>query len=578
MKPLDPRLLRVAAPARRYVVLTTILGIITAALIVAQCLLIAHILAPVIDRTADLADVANLVGWLAAVLTARVCVNYLGERFGQHAGVSVVADLREKVVARAVSLGPRWLDRGHSAETITLVTRGLDDLQPYLTRYLPQLFLAATVTPAALLVVLWQDWVAAAIIAGTLPLVPLFMWLVGLLTQSATERRQATMRRLGAQVLDLIGGIPTLRALHRERGPVRRVQQLSDAYRRSTMGTLRIAFLSGLVLELLTTLSVALVAVAVGMRLVHGGLDLTTGLAVIMLAPEVYLPVRQIGTHFHASADGIAAASRAFEILESPAPDAAAAARISSLDVSAETSSRNAATLDAPRPRGRSAPDMGSSIINLTNVGVAIPGSPTGECAPTHLTCTLRPGTITALAGPNGAGKTTAIQVLLGLISPTVGAITVTGADGSTTDLTDIDPGHWHRSIAWLPGRAWIWPGTIAQNVAATSAPADIGAMATRTGLDQVLADRDGLSTRVGSGGVGLSVGQRQRVALTRVLLADAPVVVLDEPTAHLDDTLAQTISDTLQSLRADGKTIVVVAHRPDLLAIADQVVEVRRG
>ncbi|GAA2245664.1 hypothetical protein GCM10010401_18880 [Rarobacter faecitabidus] len=571
MKPLDPRLLKVARPARSYVALTAALGAVTAALVVAQCLLIAHILAPVVGRTANLSDQLGLIGWLAAALAARVVVAYLSERYGQHAGPAVVADLRSQVVARAASLGPRWSGQGNNSEIVTLATRGLDDLQPYLTRYLPQLFLAATVTPAALLVVLDLDWVAAAIILGTLPLVPLFMWLVGVLTQTATTRRQEAMARLGAQVLDLIAGIPTLRALHREQGPAKRVRQLSDSYRRTTMGTLRIAFLSGFVLELLTTLSVALVAVAVGLRLVHGGLDLTTGLAVIMLAPEVYLPVRQIGTHFHASADGIAAVEKVFALLDTPAPDAAAQARITA-EAGQEASSSPAPQAEPTGARQTSTNDQ-SITIALESLSVQVPGSL--DFAPADLSCELRPGTITALAGANGSGKSTAVLALLGMISPTRGTIRVNGID-----LADLDLDRWHERVTWLPQRAWLWPGTIADNVAAGTAAsaADLDRAARLTGLDDVLRQRGGYGTLVGAGGVGLSVGQRQRVGLARALQTAAPVVVMDEPTAHLDDDLSQAIASTLQQLRDDGRTILIVTHRADLLAAADHVIEVRRG
>ncbi|SNS51174.1 ATP-binding cassette, subfamily C, CydD [Micrococcales bacterium KH10] len=588
MKPLDPKLLRTAAPARRYVLLTAALGVITAALVIAQCLLIAHALAPVVDRTADLGDVTHLIGWLAVVLFARVVVSWCQERFGQRAGVEIVADLRAKVVDRAVRLGPRWLDRGHRTDVVTLATRGLDDLQPYLTRYLPQLLLAVTVTPGALMVVLGLDWVAAVIIAGTLPLIPLFMWLVGLVTQEATERRQRAMSRLGSQVLDLVAGIPTLRALRREHGPTQRVRDLSNAYRRSTMGTLRIAFLSGMVLELLTTLSVAIVAVAVGLRLVHGGLDLTTGLAVIMLAPEVYLPVRQIGTQFHASADGIAASAKAFEILETIPEDAAAARRISDNQPSGGRGNRAGRSRHSENSGPRSqvpplmpSPDLTSATIVLDKVSVAVPG--TARYAPHELSVRIEPGTVTVLAGANGAGKSTAVNAILGIISPTAGQIAVcpSETDAPPVDLADIDMATWQSQIAWLPQRPWMRPGTIAENVGFDPDeldPARAEEAAALTGLDEVLTSRQGWNTSIGTGGTGLSVGQRQRVALTRLLLTDKPLVIVDEPTAHLDEGLAEVVVATLTQLRDQGRTVIAITHRDDVTPLADTVVEVCDG
>jgi len=311
VKPLDPRLLRHARAARRWIALSVVLGALTAGLVIAQALLLARVLAPAVAGTATVRDVRTPLVALAAVMLARVAVTWLNERWAHRAAGAVIAELRARVVDHATALGPRWLAGGAGAPLTTLVTRGLDALEPYFVRYLPQLVLAATVTPAVLAVVLGLDWIAAVTIAVTLPLVPIFMVLVGRLTQDASRRRLATMERLGAQMLDLVAGLPTLRALGRERGPIARVRELGESHRVATMTTLRIAFLSGMVLELITTLSVALVAVGIGLRLVSGDLDLQTGLAVLVLAPEVYLPLRQVGAHFHASTDGIAAAARA---------------------------------------------------------------------------------------------------------------------------------------------------------------------------------------------------------------------------------------------------------------------------
>ncbi len=491
--------------------LTAALGALTAALIVVQALVLAHVVAPVVGHQAGLAESRRLLGWLAVIFAARIVLTWAQERFGQRAGVDLVADLRSQVVARSVALGPRWLAEGRGPEVVTLATRGLDDLQPYVTRYLPQLLLAATVTPASLLVVLRLDWLAALIITVTLPLVPLFMILVGRLTQGRTERRLAVMGRLGSQVLDLLAGIPTLRALHREHGPERRVRELGEAYRRSTMGTLRVAFLSGFVLELLTTLSVAMVAVAVGLRLVSGDLDLTTGLAVLILAPEVYQPIRQIGTHFHASADGIAAANSAFEVLDVPLPS-------------------------VPRTP---APVMTGGSVRVTGLSVAAPGR--RVTAPSDLSVDLRSGEVTALVGPNGSGKTTAVMALLGLVTPDAGSIELIAAPAAGVErhplptaipLHAVDPATWWSQVTWLPQRPWLAPGTIASNVGLEPgeliSPGIVRA-AQLTGLDDVVASQpQGWHTAVGQGGVGLSVGQRQRVALTRALVAPGALVVLD--------------------------------------------------
>lgn len=549
MRPLDPRLLRRARSARTYVLLTAGLGGLTAALVIAQALLLAGVLAPLVTRTAGWRDVAVTAGWLAAAIVARAAVTGAQERFAHRAATRTVAELRAQVVEAAVGLGPRWL--ASNPGTTTLATRGLDALEPYFVRYLPQLLLAATVTPAALAVVLGLDWIAAATIAVTLPLVPLFMVLIGRLTQGYADRRLVAMTRLGHQVLDLLAGLPTLRALGREHGPQERVAELGDAHRRATMGTLRVAFLSGMVLELLTTLSVALVAVGVGFRLVFGELDLLTGLAVLVLAPEVYLPLRQVGAHFHASADGVAAAERAFAVLEEPVPAAGSLA----------------------------APDLTRATVRLRGVSVAAPDRSTD--APAGLDLELAPGEVVALAGPNGAGKSTAVAVLLGLLAPDAGTVElVEPADGErTTALADLDLDTLWAQVAWVPQRPVIEPSTVREAVERGHPVTDaaLAEAAAATGLADVVAGLpDGWHSRVGQGGAGLSLGQRQRLALTRALLAPAQLVVLDEPTAHLDADGETVVHAVVEALRARGRTVLVVAHRPALLRLADRVVEVR--
>ncbi len=544
MKPLDPRLLRHARTARGYLALTVGLGLLTAGLVVAQALLLANAVGRAVQHGATLDEVAPTVGGLAAVVVARAAVVAVQERFAHRAATRAVAELRSGVVGQAAALGPRWLASGRGPEVVTLATRGLDALEPYFVRYLPQLVLSATVTPATILVVLGLDWVSAVIVAGTLPLVPLFMWLIGTMTAGRSERGLAAMSRLGSQVLDLLAGLPTLRAFGRESGPAARVRALGDAHRRATMGTLRIAFLSGMVLELLTTLSVALVAVSIGVRLVSGGLDLVTGLAVLVLAPEVYWPLRQVGAQFHASTDGVAAAEAAFAVIETPAP----------------------AVGTAP------APDLRAAGVRLRGVTVRSSGGET----PHLLDLTVTPGRVTALVGPSGAGKSTAVEVLLGLLRPDEGAAELVTPGAAPVPVGDVDPATYWSQVAWLPQRPVLEPGTVRELVGGTC-DEDRAAAAARTGLDAVVAGLPaGWDTRLGTGGTGLSVGQRQRVALTRALLSPAPLVVLDEPTAHLDAAGEAVVLEAVEAMRAAGRAVLLVAHRPSLVATADAVVAVQ--
>ena len=578
MKPLDPRLMRYARSARRYIITTAATGALTAMLVVAQAFLIARAIAPVITSGGALDGALALIGGIAVVVAARALIVRAQEALAHRAATRTIIELRRRVLVHAAALGPRW-QASHGADTATLLTRGLDDLEPYFVRYLPQLLLAATVTPATGLVMLTQDWASTVAVAIAIPLIPIFMILIGRLTQAHSEARLEAMERLGSQVLDLIAGLPTLKALGREAGPAKRVRALGDAYNATTMSTLRVAFLSGAVLEFITTLSVAIIAVEVGFRLLYGDLDLATGLLVIMIAPEVFNPLRQVGFQFHASANGVAAANAVFEILDSPIPE-----------------------------RGTvPAPSLATATIRIEDLSVAARGA----WAPHRLSAVIRPGRLVALTGDSGAGKTTTSQVLLGLLpadrgrvlieeegasrspgSPAgpTGAQAVRAAQGprAPIDLALIDPASWWEQISWVPQRPAILPGTLLAHVLGEDEAARLAASGTpipdaarraaaSAGLDEVIASLDrGWMTRIGQGGVGLSIGQRQRLALTRALLAPTPLVVLDEPTAHLDAASEAHVLRAVEALRADGRTIVVIAHRQALISIADDVIEVR--
>ncbi|MFD7024321.1 thiol reductant ABC exporter subunit CydD [Promicromonospora sukumoe] len=645
MKPLDPRLLRQVHAARWYVALTVGLGLAAAGLIVAQALLLAAILTPVVRGDgASGPELVRSFGWLALVVAGRAAVAWAQERYALRAAARTIAELRRAVVEAWAARGPRatWptadggagsaeADSGRAAdsgatagtgpaatsgggsgaspeaEVATLATRGLDALEPYLVRYVPQLVLTALLTPALVCVLFGLDWVSAVIALVTLPLVPMFMVLVGRLTAGTSERRLATVERLGAQVLDLVAGLPTLRAFGRSFGPAERVRALGDASRKATMGTLRVAFLSSMVLELLTTLSVAIIAVGVGLRLVEGAMELQPALAVLVLAPEVYLPLRRVGAEFHASVDGVAAVDRALALIGSGSGSTAGSGAGS-----------DAVAGVVARADGGGAPAL-SPGRTLVLDGVSVRAGGRGVVAPAGLSARipLGPGApgdgrVVALRGPSGSGKSTAVLTILGLLAPDAGRVGLAGPDGAFHDLAD--PSHgglagWWAGLTWVPQRPTLAPGRLRDVVQEGAVPAGSGlegsgledsgpdasslegvsgvdrdwalAEAARlTGLDAVVGTLpDGWDTRIGLGGVGLSVGQRQRVALTSALLDDAgakPLVILDEPTAHLDARGEQAVLDTVRAWRDAGRTVLVVAHRASLLALADEVVDVR--
>jgi ATP-binding cassette subfamily C protein CydD len=547
--PVDPRLWRYSRSARRYLVLIVVLALIDTAAVVVSAVMLGTVLAGVITSDArEMSDWAAQLWILLGAIVVRTLAAWLQARYGHRAASRVVEEIENEVLDAASHMDPRDLDSERESIAI-VVTRALGGLAPYLTGYVPSLVLAATLTPITLVVILTEDLTSALIIFFTLPLIPIFMILIGLLTKGRAEKTLESMTRLSAQLLDLVAGLPTLRALGRERGPAARVQALGDAHRRATMRALKIAFLSSMVLELLATLCVALVAVSIGLRLVFGDMALEAGIIALVLAPEVYVPLRRVGAQFHAAEDGVAAADKAFAILDRR----------------------------APTTPGTAVVDAAGTGIRFESVsarsGASRERESRGTRAPCQLSADIAPGLVTVLAGPNGAGKSTALNILLGLTEPCEGRVVVGDLDARSLDLRS-----WWDQIAWLPQRPVLVPGTLRENLEFTGSTTDVlGDTAAALGFDRVLAELpDGWETKVGTGGVGLSLGQLQRLALTRVLSSDKPVLLLDEPTAHLDDAAEALVLAALREIADRGKTVIVVGHRPSVLAWADVVVNVR--
>ncbi|EDN81056.1 thiol reductant ABC exporter, CydD subunit [Schaalia dentiphila ATCC 17982] len=542
-------MLRYARSARGPIAVTALLGTLTALLVLAQALLISAALSPVVSGTASLTDVWPFIVGIAAVFACRALIVAAREAVSTRAAAAAVRELRGRVVDASVTLGSRWRAT-KGAETTTLLSTGLEDLRPYFVSFLPQLVLVCTVTPAALGVILLLDFWSALIALLVIPLIPIFMILIGRFTQAASEDKLASMKRLTAQLLDLMSGLPTLRGLGREKAPRTHLHALGAANTKATMATLRVAFLSGGVLEFLTTLSVALVAVEVGMRLVFGNISLFHGLAVIMLAPEVFEPLRQVGAQFHASANGVTASKAAFDIIE------------------------EAEAVDSPGTD--ECPDMARTDIVLDSLGVRARGA----WAPAPTSGVIAPGIVTALCGPSGTGKSTIVLCLLADMTPDAGRVllrpSASSSESGESVLSDIDPAAWRRQISWVPQSPTLVPGTILDNMGDLPLD-DLNDAAAATGFDEVLASApDGWNTVIGSGGVGLSVGQRQRLALTRALAAHSQVVILDEPTAHLDAVSEETVVRAIDAMRDAGRTVIVIAHRAAMMEAADAVIDVR--
>ncbi|MFG2445976.1 thiol reductant ABC exporter subunit CydD [Nocardia fluminea] len=561
--PVDPRLWRYARSARPHLVIAVALALVITATIVVIAIVLGRVLAGVITDPGkrEFDAWTTELAILAVAVAVRGLASWWQARLAHRAGSAVVAELETAVLRAGAELPPRELDTRRT-EIAVVVGNGLSGLRGWFTGYLPALLLACLVPPVVLVVIALHDRTSALIAVITVPLIPMFMVLIGLLTQGRAEATLAATTRLSDQILDLFAGMPTLRALGREGagGPsmTNQVQALGDSLRQRTMRALRIAFLSSMVLESLATLSVALIAVAIGLRLVFGEMALYSGLVALILAPEVYWPLRQVGEKFHAAQDGMAAADRAFAVLEPHRRDESAP-------------EPGPGTVGAGRATSARA-DAGPARITLRGLSVA---ARTGT-APHRLSAVLEPGLVTVLTGPNGCGKSTTVQAILGLIAPDEGAVHVDGID-----VRELGSHSWWSRIAWLPQRPVLVPGTLRENVELLGAvpdPAadDLRAVSAATGFASVLAELpDGWNTVVGQNGTGLSLGQRQRLALTRVLAAHRPILLLDEPTAHLDPESEQRVLTTLRERAAAGATVVVVAHRPTVLAAADVVIAV---
>ena len=541
--PLDPRLVRYAGGVRTLLVGEVVVAVGTAVLVVAQAFCLGDVISRVFLGGASLSDVSGVVTVLAAVVLGRVVLSGLGESLAQSAATQTSAQLRSALLAHIVRLGPVWLSGERRGQMATLATRGVDSIEPYVSRYLPQLVIAAIVPLTVGIAILSQDLLAAVIVALTAPLIPVFMVLIGKYTQSATAKQWSTLGVLSGHFLDVVSGLPTLKAFAREDAQSERMEDVDAQYRKATMGVLRISFLSSFVLELLATVSVAIVAVSIGLRLVDGTLDLRTGLTVLILAPEVYLPIRMVGAQFHAAADGIDAAEQIFAVLDTPPAVTGVGADV---------------------PRGD---------ITIDDVSVIYPGADVVALAP--LTLLLPAGWVVAVVGPSGVGKSTLLAALQGFVAPTSGAIRVAGVD-----LQSLDPGAWRRNVAVVAQDPVLVGPTIADDVRMRRPDASDAAVVealSAAGLDPSTLP-GGVHTLVGDLANDVSAGQRRRVALARVMLSPAALVLLDEPTAGLDDDAEGDVVAAVRRLADAGSAVVVVAHRPSLVAGADEIVTLQHA
>lgn len=542
MKPLDPRLLRYARATRNFLIVSVVLGCVSALLILSQAWLIADIVSRAFIGGRSLSDLETAMLLLLAVVLFRALVAWGSELAASRASARSKSQLRTALLERVPGLGLDSAREQSSGELAILATRGIDVLDGYFSLYLPQLFLAVIVPVAVIVAVLWDDWISAAIIAFAVPLIPLFMALVGASTQKRMDRQLRTLEQLAGHFLDVVAGLPTLKIFGRARAQAATIREITERYRLAAMSTLRITFLSSLILELVSTIAVAMVAVAVGLRLMDGHLTLRTALFALVLAPEAFMPLRQLGASYHASAEGIAAAESVFAVLEEPVP---------------------------PKGSRTTFPDPAQAPLEIQDLRVSYEGR--SDPALDGISLTVAPGELLAVVGPSGCGKSTLLSILLGLRTPERGTVTV-----GDVDLADLDIDAWRSRLAWVPQRPHLFKDTIAENVRLGRSDASteqVWAAVTDAGLkDTVSRLPEGLDSVLGDRGSGLSAGERQRVAIARAFLRDAPLLLLDEPTANLDGNTEREVIEAIRRL-AHGRTVVLVAHRPALIALADRVV-----
>lgn len=549
MKPVDPRLLRYAGAARRYFAASAVLGVLQTGVILAFAWLLTDAITGVFAGR----DVTRSLVLLLMVAGARGVLIALSDAAGARAAARTGSQLRAALVAAVGQLGPGWLAGRNRAALAVTAGHGLDALDAYFGRYIPQLVLTCITTPVVIAVIWWHDWPSGLTATVTLPLIPIFLVLIGLATRTVQNTQWQILQRLAVRFADTVQGLSTLRLFGRDRRAAAQIEVTAENYRRETMKVLRFSFLSGFAMELLSSLAVALIAVAVGFRLLSGELSLEVGLFVLLLAPEAFLPIRQVGVQFHAATEGVAATADIFEVLdaagvEGSAPRAGAG--------------RHEGDLDAGTRDGERSPGSGRQL-RVTGLRVRH-----GDTALAPVSFTAGTGTLTLIEGPSGAGKSSLLAALRGAAAFDGEAVV------AASDLRSLDPADW---LAWAGQAPGLLRGTIAANVALGDTAPD--AVAVRTALHDAGADELDPDQELGVQGAGLSGGQAQRVAVARALYRHARdtrrVLALDEPSSALDADTERRLWQTLRARADAGATVLLVSHRTSAREFADQIVAV---
>lgn len=546
---LDKRLLDLLAAERWYLVLIGIFSLTAAVLIILQARLLSAILNAVFLEGADAVKVAPLLTSLLLVGILRAGAGGAMEVLSGWLAVNIKEKIRRSLLDRLLAAGPAFIESENSGEVSNTLTNGVEALDAYYSQYLPQLAISAIIPLAILLAVFPLDWLSGLVFLITAPLIPFFMVLIGKGSESVTRRQWQALSRMSAFFLDTLQGLRELKQWNRSREHAQRIAKVAEDYRRTTMSVLRITFLSALVLELAATISTAVIAVQIGLRLLYGLMEFQQAFVVLLLAPEFYQPLRLLGQRFHAGMSGVSAASRIFALVDS-------------LPVQICESTKSIPTFRK------------GDFIRFENVSFRFSGRE--AAALEEINFELKHGEMLALVGSSGSGKTTVANLMMGFILPQKGHIWI-----NHQSLAELDLYAWRKQIAWVGQRPFVQHGTLRENLlmaSPSSSPSELQRAIYFAQLqDLILRLPQGLETPIGEGGIKLSSGEIQRLALARAFLKDAPIVVLDEPTAHLDAGLEQVLEESIHRLCA-GRTVLMIAHRLPTIMRADRILVMEGG
>ena len=551
----DPALATRVPGLRRVAAVALVLAALSALVIVVQAVALAHVVDRSLLHHVPLGDVTPALVVVGLMLLVRAALQAAGDLSAQAAADRVVATLRGTLLQHALELGPGWLAGERPGELSLTATRGLRSLHTYYARYLPQAAGAAVIPILLLAWVAAQDWLSLVVVLALVIAVPLTMIYFGREATRRSERQWRRLTSLAARFLQLVEGLPTLRAFGREAQGRREVEAATDGVRSATLRTLRVAFLSALAMDMLAGFGVGLVAMVLGLRLLWGQLGLQTAMAVLLVAPEIFIPLRRAGAEFHASTEGQAAAARVLSVLDTPAPGRGTVP-VTDPAPTTTTAQPSSPPPDAPR-------------LTIDALRVEYPHRDRPALASFSLE--VPPGSRTALTGPSGSGKSTVLAALLGFVEPVAGTMRVDGRSPADDGIAA-----WRSHFSWVPQRPHLFHETLAQNLrlgAPKASDAALFEVLRAVGLSGLVANLPaGLETVVGHDGLTLSAGERQRIALARAFLRPAPLLLLDEPTASLDPPTVERLAPAIEPW-LDGRTVVVAAHGPVLLPHFDAVV-----